>query len=176
MSDAAKGTSPQELAQKGCRVTGMDQYVPEVSVQPGQIDFIRWNLDRKEFPVNVSVFDQILMLDIIEHLKEPERFMDELRCAAACKRPEVIITTANIGFAVTRFMLLLRAIQLRQERHPGRDAYAALYLPFAPRAARSIRLQGARSAWNSGTVSEGTRHEHRLEPVDARQSDADLFE
>ena len=84
----------------------MDQYVPEVSVQSDQIDFVRWNLDRKEFPVNVSAFDQILMLDIIEHLKEPERFMDELRCAAACKRPEVIITTANIGFAVTRFMLL----------------------------------------------------------------------
>ena len=106
ISDAAKGYVAEELAKKGCRVTGMDQYVPEVSVQPGQIDFIRWNLDRKEFPVNVSVFDQILMLDIIEHLKEPERFMDELRCAAACKRPEVIITTANIGFAVTRFMLL----------------------------------------------------------------------
>ena len=101
-----QGYVAQELAKKGCRVTGMDQYVPEVSVQPGQIDFIRWNLDRKEFPVNVSVFDQILMLDIIEHLKEPERFMDELRCAAACKRPEVIITTANIGFAVTRLMLL----------------------------------------------------------------------
>ena len=101
-----QGYVAQELAKKGCRVTGMDQYVPEVSLQPGQIDFIRWNLDRKEFPVNVSVFDQILMLDIIEHLKEPERFMDELRCAAACKRPEVIITTANIGFAVTRFMLL----------------------------------------------------------------------
>jgi hypothetical protein len=97
-----QGYVAQELAKKGLPVTGMDQYVPEVSVQPGQIDFIRWNLDRKEFPVNVSVFDQILMLDIIEHLKEPERFMDELRCAAACKRPEVIITTANIGFAVTR--------------------------------------------------------------------------
>ncbi|MDQ3546513.1 MAG: hypothetical protein M3429_08380, partial [Verrucomicrobiota bacterium] len=33
-------------------------------------------------------------------------FMDELRFAAACKRPEVIITTANIGFVVTRLMLL----------------------------------------------------------------------
>ncbi len=32
--------------------------------------------------------------------------MDELRFAAACKRPEVIITTANIGFVVTRLMLL----------------------------------------------------------------------
>ncbi len=49
-----QGYVAQELASKGCRVTGMDQYVPEVSVQPGQIDFIRWNLDRKEFPVNVS--------------------------------------------------------------------------------------------------------------------------
>ena len=32
--------------------------------------------------------------------------MDELRFAAACKRPEIILTTANIGFIVTRLMLL----------------------------------------------------------------------
>ncbi len=101
-----QGLVAQELASKGCRVTGMDQYIPDVSPMPGQIDFIRWNLDRKEFPVNVSGYDQILMLDIIEHLKEPEVFMDELRFAAACKRPEVILTTANIGFVVTRLMLL----------------------------------------------------------------------
>src|SRR5438045_9668610 len=47
----------------------------------------------------------MMMLDIIEHLKQPEQFMDELRFAAVCKRPEVIITTANIGFCVTRLML-----------------------------------------------------------------------
>lgn len=101
-----QGHVARELAAKGCRVTGMDQYIPDVSPAPDQIDFIRWNLDRKEFPVSVSGFDQILMLDIIEHLKEPEVFMDELRFAALCKRPEVIITTANIGFLVTRLMLL----------------------------------------------------------------------
>ncbi len=100
-----QGRVARELAAKGCRVTGMDQYVPE-SDQSGQIDFIRWNLDRKEFPVNVSAYDQIMMLDIIEHLKEPETFMDELRFAAVCKRPEVVITTANIGFFVTRLMLM----------------------------------------------------------------------
>ncbi len=99
-----QGYVGRELAAKGCKVTGMDQYVPEVSPDD-RIDFIRWNLDRPEFPVNVSGFDQIMMLDIIEHLKEPEKFMDELRFAAACKRPEVIITTANIGFIVTRLML-----------------------------------------------------------------------
>ena len=102
-----QGYVAQEFARKGCRVTGMDQFVPDDSPQPGAVDFIQWNLDRKEFPVNVSQFDQIFLLDIIEHLKEPESFMDELRFAAACKRPEVIITTANIGFIVTRLMLLL---------------------------------------------------------------------
>lgn len=100
-----QGHVARELAAKGCHVTGMDQYIPDSSAENAGIDFIRWNLDRPEFPVNVSAFDQIMMLDIIEHLKEPEKFMDELRFAAVCKRPEVIITTANIGFFVTRLML-----------------------------------------------------------------------
>jgi glycosyltransferase involved in cell wall biosynthesis len=98
-----QGYVAHEMAAKGCHVTGMDQYVPDTAASG--IDFIRWNLDRPEFPVNVSAFDQIMMLDIIEHLKQPEQFMDELRLAAVCKRPEVIITTANIGFFVTRLML-----------------------------------------------------------------------
>lgn len=100
-----RGYVAGQLVAKGCRVTGMDQYVPNVSPVDG-VHFIEWNLDREEFPVDVSKFDQIMMLDIIEHLKEPERFMDELRFAALCKRPEVIITTANIGFFITRLMLL----------------------------------------------------------------------
>ncbi len=100
-----QGYVARELAAKGCHVTGMDQYIPGASEENAGIDFIRWNLDRPEFPVNVSRFDQIMMLDIIEHLKEPEKFMDELRFAAECKRPEVVITTANIGFFVTRLML-----------------------------------------------------------------------
>jgi glycosyltransferase involved in cell wall biosynthesis len=95
-----------ELLKKGCRVTGMDRYVPEASEAPGQINFICWDLDRKEFPVNVSQFDQIFMLDIIEHLKAPEEFLDELRFATGCKRPEIIMTTANVAFLATRAMLL----------------------------------------------------------------------
>ena len=102
-----QGYVARELTKKGCDVTGLDQSVPENSPEFGKIEFIRWNLDRKEFPVSVSEFDQIFMLDIIEHLKEPEAFMDELRFAALCKRPEVVMTTANIGFLVTRLMLLL---------------------------------------------------------------------
>jgi hypothetical protein len=85
----------------------MDRYVPMRSKAPRDVNFIRWDLDRPEFPVNVSEYDQVFLLDIIEHLKDPAHFMDELRFAAACSRPEVVLTTANIGFIATRLMLLL---------------------------------------------------------------------
>ena len=102
-----QGRVAAELTKKGCRVTGLDRHVPDSTHPSENIDFIRWDLDRAEFPVNVSQFDQILLLDIIEHLKDPAHFMDELRFATACKRPEIILTTANIGFFATRLMLLL---------------------------------------------------------------------
>ena len=95
------------LTEKDCCVTGIDRSVPDGKTSNSQMRFIRWDLDRKEFPINVSQFDQIFLLDIIEHLKAPEEFMDELRFATGCKRPELIITTANIGFIATRLMLLL---------------------------------------------------------------------
>jgi glycosyltransferase involved in cell wall biosynthesis len=102
-----QGRVAAEMMKKGCRVTGMDRYIPDESNAPRDVRFIRWDLDRHEFPVNVSQFDQIFLLDIIEHLKEPGHFMDELRFAAACARPEIVLTTANIGFFATRLMLLL---------------------------------------------------------------------
>jgi glycosyltransferase involved in cell wall biosynthesis len=100
-----QGYVAAELIKRDCRVTGMDRYAPDTDAVPEQLKFIRWDLDRREFPVNVSQFDQIFLLDIIEHLKAPEEFMDELRYATGCKRPEIIITTANIGFIATRLML-----------------------------------------------------------------------
>jgi glycosyltransferase involved in cell wall biosynthesis len=101
-----QGYLANELVRKGCRVTWMDRSITEDAPGQDELEFIHWDLDRSAFPVNVSDYDQIFLLDIIEHLRQPEHFMDSLRCAAACKRPELIITTANIGFAVTRLMLL----------------------------------------------------------------------
>lgn len=101
-----QGYLANELARKGCSVTGMDRHVPAKPQDNGQLEFIRWDLDRSEFPVNVSTYDQIFLLDILEHLKQPAHFMDELRFAAECKRPEIVLTTANVGFLITRLMLL----------------------------------------------------------------------
>jgi glycosyltransferase involved in cell wall biosynthesis len=102
-----QGRVGRELVKKGCRVTGLDRHVPINSGREPNMDFIRWDLDRTEFPVNVSQFDQIFLLDIIEHLKDPAHFMDELRFATGCKRPQIVLTTANIGFFATRLMLSL---------------------------------------------------------------------
>ena len=92
-----------EIAARGCRVTNLGE--PPAG-DDGASEFIPWNLQSREFPVDVSRFDQIYLLDVIEHLHEPERFMEELRYAARRHRPEVILTTANVGFFVTRLMLL----------------------------------------------------------------------
>ena len=105
-----QGYVAKELVRKGCRVTGLDRLAPTPEAgREADIEFIRWDLDAKEFPVDVSRFDQILMLDIVEHLHDPENFMEELRFAACCRRPEIVLTTANIGFVVNRLMLLFGA-------------------------------------------------------------------
>ena len=48
------------------------------------------------------------MLDVIEHLAKPELFLEQLRSALSLKPSvDVFLSTANIGFLVTRFMLLI---------------------------------------------------------------------
>jgi glycosyltransferase involved in cell wall biosynthesis len=101
-----RGYVARELAKKAGHVTGVDQYVPEHSDDP-KISYYQWNLDREEFPVDLSEYEQVFLLDIIEHLREPDVFMERLRHAAVRRRPEIILTTANIGFFITRIMLLL---------------------------------------------------------------------
>ena len=94
-----------EMAKRAKRVTGIDQYVPDKS-EIENVEFHRWDLDANKMPVDVSKFDQIFLLDVIEHLSDPEVFMESLRHATARRRPEIVLTTANIGFIVIRMMLL----------------------------------------------------------------------
>ena len=101
-----QGLVAEQMARKARRVVGLDQYARESSPLPN-VEFKKWNLDAGEFPLDVTQFDQIFLLDVIEHLKAPEEFMENLRSAAALKRPEIVLTTGNIAFAVTRLGLLL---------------------------------------------------------------------
>jgi len=101
-----RGLVAELMAGKAAAVTGLDQYAPDSSSKPN-VEYKKWRIDEEKCPVDVSQFDQVFMLDIIEHLKDPEVFMEALREQAVHKQPEIVLTTANIGFFVTRLMLLL---------------------------------------------------------------------
>ncbi len=100
-----RGFVAEHMAADAAHVTGLDQYAPEHSPKPN-VDYAKWNIGQEKCPVEVSGYDQVFMLDIIEHLNDPEGFMENLREQAVTKRPEIVLTTANIGFFVTRFALL----------------------------------------------------------------------
>ncbi len=91
---------------KGCRVIGLDRTAPEHSARAD--GFREHDLDRGLPELDMSSFDYLLALDVIEHLSSPERFVAELRDALK-RSPDVRIlaSTANIGFIVTRLMLLI---------------------------------------------------------------------
>lgn len=92
-----------ELQRRGCRVTAIDFGANELAENS---DTIR-SAARPSLPANLPSYDQILLMDLVEHLHDPENFMDALRKKTAGRRPEVIITTANVAFFITRIMLAL---------------------------------------------------------------------
>jgi len=65
------------------------------------------DLNQSPFPIELGQTDYAVMLDVIEHLASPERFVEDFLKAAA-HHPEVklIVSTGNVAFAPVRLMLL----------------------------------------------------------------------
>jgi hypothetical protein len=91
-----------ELEKKLCHVTAIDCGESELA-RPGAFPFVSTPV----VPVDIAHYDQIILMDLIEHLHDPETFMDTLRRNSHGRRPDVIITAANVAFFVTRAMLAL---------------------------------------------------------------------
>jgi glycosyltransferase involved in cell wall biosynthesis len=88
-----------------CSVTGVDVF----PAGDGYLDAFYFH-DLSDGPPDFDFtdYDFTLMLDVIEHLPRPERFLDQLRQKLAMNpKAELIISTANVGFFVTRIMLAL---------------------------------------------------------------------
>jgi glycosyltransferase involved in cell wall biosynthesis/SAM-dependent methyltransferase len=94
------------LKERGCYVAGCD--MEQGPLTSSYDKFVKANLD-----MGIPAFDDqdkydfILCLDVVEHLRKPEDFLDQLRELAAKTGAEVILTTGNIGFAPMRLSLLL---------------------------------------------------------------------
>jgi hypothetical protein len=98
------GDFARELLRKGCRVDGADQMPPAEPSPFGS--FVAWK-EPEPLVVDLRRYDVVLLLDIIEHLQEPERFLDALRVAARSHQPTFIVTTGNVTFFIVRFQALL---------------------------------------------------------------------
>lgn len=94
------------LIKNGCIIHGYDQYESN-DITKNFKSYHKFDCDEiaKSFKFEDEKLDKVLLLDIIEHLKDPEAFLLSLRNKIAHFEPEVIITTANIGFLITRLSL-----------------------------------------------------------------------
>jgi len=104
------GFVARECERQSARVTGIDKSPPPPDAMS---EFISARLDDDDLPVNLSDFDLVLLLDVIEHLNEPEKFLLKLRESyqtphgSALGPPPVILSTPNVAFVTVRLNLLL---------------------------------------------------------------------
>lgn len=102
---AGPGGFARELTKKGCQVAVVDQFAPDAASSAG-VTVFQQDLDQP-LTFRVQGYDYLLLLDIIEHLKDPERFLTELRAQFDYSSKTLVLTTPNIAFIVQRVMLLL---------------------------------------------------------------------
>ncbi len=101
---AGPGGLARKLLEKNCQVAVVDQYPPTEKHQ--KVKVLVQDLDQAlEF--DVTPYQYLLLLDVIEHVKNPEGFFDELRAQFTYEKKTLVLTTTNIAFLVQRLMLLL---------------------------------------------------------------------
>lgn len=103
----ASGFIGKELQSVISKIDGIDltindavskMYNKTIEVDLENFDFKNTNLDH-------NGYDVILLLDVLEHISQPEKFIENLRNNFS-NVPRVVITTPNIVFITQRFMTL----------------------------------------------------------------------
>jgi glycosyltransferase involved in cell wall biosynthesis len=88
----------------GCTVTGVDKAPVGADVLDA---FVLHDLAAGPPDIGYDDLDDVLLLDVIEHLASPELFIDQLRAKLKFSpHVTIIVSTGNVGFFITRFMLL----------------------------------------------------------------------
>ena len=92
----------------GVEVTGVDVRRPLAGKRGS---FITHDLERAELPVDPFAYNLVLLLDVLEHLANPEQFLLGLRHKSRTLGPgkeatRLVISTPNVAFAAIRMNLL----------------------------------------------------------------------
>jgi len=101
---AGPGGIASELVKKGCRVAVVDQFTVKGTGPSGIVVFTQ-DLD-DELVFDIRGYEYLLLLDVIEHLKNPEKFLARLSSQFDYSPRTLILTTPNIAFGIQRLMLL----------------------------------------------------------------------
>tara|TARA_B100000315_G_scaffold245321_1_gene271058 strand:- start:183 stop:1727 length:1545 start_codon:yes stop_codon:yes gene_type:complete len=103
---SSEGYMTMHLKEKGYEVISMDLFEPDSSFSTN--DYIQHDLNKNKWPIMLDEYDYLLLLDVIEHLVSPEKFIDNLRTNLENTRKiRIHASTGNIGFIITRLMLVL---------------------------------------------------------------------
>ena len=107
------GCGPGHVASRcrdlGIRVTGIDLHQPPAAVVS---EFHATDLEHDSLPADVWDYDAVLLLDVIEHLADPEKFLLAQRHGLRARpsvgnAPLFVISTPNVAFIAVRLNLLL---------------------------------------------------------------------
>jgi len=98
------GGIARELVKKACATAVVDRFPPAERTS-GVTVFVQ-DLDAPP-TFDVRPYRYILLLDVIEHLKEPEVFLERLQSRFDYDAKTLVLTTPNVAFIVQRLMLLV---------------------------------------------------------------------
>jgi len=100
------GFVAEELDKRDVKVISLDQRITPMTEQYS-IETIESDVEAFDFSRLQREIDVVYLLDIIEHLSDPDEFLLRFRYQFGNrKKTTIIITTGNIGFFIIRFGLL----------------------------------------------------------------------
>jgi glycosyltransferase involved in cell wall biosynthesis len=92
-----------ELQKRNCDVTVVD--FDAAKGAPAGVHAIDQDLNLPP-TFDAGEYDYLVMLDVIEHLHDPERFLELLRKQFGHEPKKLVLTTPNVAFLIPRLMLL----------------------------------------------------------------------
>ncbi len=98
----------EPFIKKNCLLSLLDFKIEE-DLKKKAVSFYETDLDTFDFSVleKENHFPTVLILDVIEHLKNPEEFLNKLRELKCFSESKIIISTPNVVFFPLRIMFLL---------------------------------------------------------------------
>jgi glycosyltransferase involved in cell wall biosynthesis len=99
------GFMAAKLAEKNAKTVSIDLQI-QPQTRQNSFKCIEADVEKYDFADDFGKVDYVLVLDIIEHLKSPERLFGVIRRRFCRDAPTVIITTGNIAFVPMRISLL----------------------------------------------------------------------